>query len=63
VPLRRLLPLLGHGLADVQVQHVVLGVVVGRMEDERSDADVHALHEGGSFRCGYDEMIRARACS
>lgn len=50
VPLRRLLPLIDLRLADVQVEHVVLGVVVGVIEAQRPDRDVHALNDLGSFR-------------
>src|SRR5215212_6342057 len=47
VALRRLLPLAPRGLTDVQVEHVVLGVVIGVVEDHGADSDAHSLHETG----------------
>lgn len=45
------------------LEHVVLGVVVGVVEGDRSDLDVHLLHDGGSFRFPNAEMTRAGSCS
>src|SRR5690349_15519036 len=37
-------------LADMQIEHVVLGVVVGVVEGDRADSNVYSLHDRGSFR-------------
>lgn len=47
--LRRLLALGWLGRANVQVEHVVIGVVVGMIEAQRSDRDVYALNDLGSL--------------
>jgi hypothetical protein len=45
VPLGRLLTLSHLWLADMQVEDVVLGVIVGVVKAHRPDFDVHALHD------------------
>ena len=50
-------------LADVEVEHVGFGVVVGMVEDDRSDGGVHALHDGGSFLVASAVITRAGSCS
>jgi hypothetical protein len=47
----------------VESEHVVLGVVVGVVEVQRPDRDVHALHDFGSFRLANAETMRAGVCS
>lgn len=63
VSLGRLLTLPRLGIAQVEVEHVVLGVVVGPIERQAPDRDVHALHVLGSFRLANTEIIRAGTCS
>jgi len=45
MPLRGLLALSLLRIASVQVEHVVLSVVVGMVEGDRSDSDVYSLHD------------------
>jgi hypothetical protein len=50
VTLGRLLALPSLRQTDMEVEHVALGVVVGVIEHERSDADGHGLHSLGFLR-------------
>ena len=49
--------------ADVQVENVCVCVLVGVIEQQRSDPDVHGLHCFGSLRLASAVMIRAGCCS
>ncbi len=63
VSLGRLFAFAGLRLADLQVEDVAVGVVVGVVEAQRADADVHGFHRLGSFRLASAVMIRAGCCS
>jgi hypothetical protein len=60
---RRLLVLPGLRIAHMELEHGVLGVVVGPIERQRPDRDVHALHVLGCCRLANTEMIHAGFCS
>jgi hypothetical protein len=57
--LGRLLRLGCDRLADVQVEDIGLGVVMGMVEGDRSDGDVHTLPDGGSFLVANAVITRA----
>jgi len=59
----RLLALGLNRVADVQVEHVAFGVVVGAVEDQPTDMDIHGFHRFGSFRVASAVMIRPGCCS
>jgi len=63
VSLRCLFALRGLGRADVQIKNVSLGVVIGVVEGQLPDLDVHGVHALGSLRLANAVMIRAGSCS
>src|ERR671919_1128044 len=51
------------GGTNVEVQHVAFGLVVGVVEDQRSDLDIHGFHRFGSLRVATAVMIPPGCCS
>ena len=43
--LGRLLALRLPGLPDMQIEDIVLGVIVSKVEGDRANSDVHVVHE------------------
>jgi hypothetical protein len=63
VSLRGVLALASVRLADAEAEDIVVGVVIGIVESDGSDLDVHFFHESGSFRLGNALISRTGSCS